>query len=115
MASRAAQRSGRAPVERKPLLVRFTFAEGDVEEVPLDLSTFTFRENHLVDSTFARLREFDGDRVVLEPASGLRLLARAWVVLRRTRAVSWDDVLDLPDSAVQVIADGKVVDASPEA
>jgi hypothetical protein len=92
--SRIAARSGKAPAEKPaPVTVTLDFGDGDVVDVVVDTATLTFAEMHEVRTVLARLTVRDDQgRVILEPDVDTRVLAHAWVVLRRSRPMSWDEL-----------------------
>lgn len=115
-----AKTPGAAPANHPQVKIRL--AKGDTATVTIDVDTFTFAEQHLVATTGGRLTEYDDQGRCVWDVNGsengsIRMLIRAWVVLRRTRpAVTWEQIWALRDEDITTVAASKKVkDSSPEA
>lgn len=110
--------SKRAPAKPAGFKVVLDFGGGDIEEVIVDLATFTYGEVHQVRRKIAELSVRDGQgRVVLSPSADEQNLIYAWTVLSRSREVDFQaDLLDrLPFQGGLSVADvGPGEDDSPE-
>lgn len=97
------------------LRVRLDFGGGDVEEVDVDLDAFTYGELAEVRRVLASLTVLDeAGRAVMAPTPDERILAHAWVVLRRSRKVAWSEIFDkLPRGGLSAADVDEVAD-SPE-
>lgn len=106
----------RAVKKVEPLRVRLDFGGGDVEEVTVDLATFTYGELAEVRRALAGLTVLDAaGHAVMEPTVDERVLAHAWVALRRERRVAWSEIFDRLPRGGMTLVDAVEEDDSPEA